>query len=201
MKKGRIKWRIIVYADCFETRPLYIVYIFSHHKRTVSIYPKEMHMQSNKRNSHSDSLIWRKSSLKKKVQSTVGFLPTYRSTLCSTYNNSIIPKVMTCVCVPGFLNTTTGGCQMSHWHDNSFFWSNVFPYFSHTGLTLCFSLLTEADAGHKEFMDEVYQNETRYPGGDWKPASEQYTDVVRRARRRANVPGGFLNITQAQRHA
>ncbi|XP_056286626.1 myoferlin-like isoform X1 [Pseudoliparis swirei] len=39
------------------------------------------------------------------------------------------------------------------------------------------ALLTEADAGHKEFMDEVYQNETRYPGGDWKPASEQYTDV------------------------
>ncbi|TNN74621.1 Myoferlin [Liparis tanakae] len=39
------------------------------------------------------------------------------------------------------------------------------------------ALLTEADAGHTEFMDEVFQNETRYPGGDWKPASEQYTDV------------------------
>ncbi|KAK2820769.1 hypothetical protein Q5P01_023728 [Channa striata] len=39
------------------------------------------------------------------------------------------------------------------------------------------TLLTEADAGHTEFMDEVYQNETRFPGGEWKPASEPYTDV------------------------
>ncbi|XP_065152682.1 myoferlin [Paramisgurnus dabryanus] len=38
-------------------------------------------------------------------------------------------------------------------------------------------LLTEADAGHSEFTDEVYQNETRYPGGEWKPAAEPYTDV------------------------
>ncbi|KAM4624027.1 myoferlin-like [Polymixia lowei] len=38
-------------------------------------------------------------------------------------------------------------------------------------------LLTEADAGHTEFMDEVFQNETRFPGGEWKPASESYTDV------------------------
>lgn len=40
------------------------------------------------------------------------------------------------------------------------------------------SLLTEADAGHTEFTDEVFQNETRFPGGDWKPAAEHYTDVV-----------------------
>ncbi|KAK1166436.1 myoferlin isoform X3 [Acipenser oxyrinchus oxyrinchus] len=39
------------------------------------------------------------------------------------------------------------------------------------------SLLTEADAGHTEFTDEVFQNETRYPGGEWKPAEEPYTDV------------------------
>lgn len=51
--------------------------------------------------------------------------------------------------------------------------------FSHRAATLCFSLLTEADAGHTEFMDEVYQNETRFPGGEWKAASEPYTDVVR----------------------
>ncbi|KAM3859805.1 myoferlin-like [Diretmus argenteus] len=38
-------------------------------------------------------------------------------------------------------------------------------------------LLTEADAGHTEFMDEVFQNETRFPGGEWKAASEPYTDV------------------------
>ncbi|XP_030626227.1 myoferlin [Chanos chanos] len=38
-------------------------------------------------------------------------------------------------------------------------------------------LLTEADAGHTEFTDEVFQNETRFPGGEWKPADEPYTDV------------------------
>ncbi|CAL8298808.1 unnamed protein product [Merluccius merluccius] len=38
-------------------------------------------------------------------------------------------------------------------------------------------LLTEADAGHTEFTDEVFQNETRFPGGEWTPASEPYTDV------------------------
>lgn len=39
------------------------------------------------------------------------------------------------------------------------------------------SLLTEADAGHTEFTDEVYQNESRYPGGEWKPAEDAYTDT------------------------
>ncbi|KAM9424835.1 myoferlin-like isoform 2-T2 [Pholidichthys leucotaenia] len=39
------------------------------------------------------------------------------------------------------------------------------------------ALLTEADAGHTEFMDEVFQNETRFPGGEWKSASETFTDV------------------------
>ncbi|XP_066534334.1 myoferlin isoform X2 [Hoplias malabaricus] len=39
------------------------------------------------------------------------------------------------------------------------------------------SLLTEADAGHTEFVDEVFQNESRFPGGEWKPAAEPYTDV------------------------
>ncbi|KAM5235935.1 myoferlin isoform 2-T2 [Ctenodactylus gundi] len=39
------------------------------------------------------------------------------------------------------------------------------------------SLLTEADAGHTEFTDEVYQNERRYPGGDWQPAEDAYTDA------------------------
>lgn len=40
-------------------------------------------------------------------------------------------------------------------------------------------MLTEADAGHTEFTDEVYENESRYPGGEWKAAEEGYTDVVR----------------------
>uniref|UniRef100_A0A663E8H8 Myoferlin n=1 Tax=Aquila chrysaetos chrysaetos TaxID=223781 RepID=A0A663E8H8_AQUCH len=39
------------------------------------------------------------------------------------------------------------------------------------------SLLTEADAGHTEFTDEVYENESRYPGGEWKAAEDSYTDV------------------------
>ncbi|XP_056291609.1 myoferlin isoform X2 [Pseudoliparis swirei] len=38
-------------------------------------------------------------------------------------------------------------------------------------------LLTEADAGHTEFTDEVFRNETRFPGGEWKAATEPYTDV------------------------
>lgn len=44
--------------------------------------------------------------------------------------------------------------------------------------SLASSLLTEADAGHTEFTDEVYQNESRYPGGEWKPAEDTYTDAV-----------------------
>ncbi|XP_072523835.1 myoferlin [Salminus brasiliensis] len=39
------------------------------------------------------------------------------------------------------------------------------------------SLLTDADAGHSEFVDEVYENQTRFPGGEWKQAAEPYTDV------------------------
>ncbi|XP_018414191.1 PREDICTED: myoferlin isoform X1 [Nanorana parkeri] len=39
------------------------------------------------------------------------------------------------------------------------------------------SLLTEADAGHSEFTDEVYQNESRYPGGEWKQPEVPYTDA------------------------
>uniref|UniRef100_A0A3Q1GUG5 Myoferlin like n=1 Tax=Acanthochromis polyacanthus TaxID=80966 RepID=A0A3Q1GUG5_9TELE len=38
-------------------------------------------------------------------------------------------------------------------------------------------LMTEADAGHTEFTDEVFENESRFPGGEWKPAAEPYTDV------------------------
>ncbi|XP_075890689.1 myoferlin-like isoform X2 [Nelusetta ayraudi] len=39
------------------------------------------------------------------------------------------------------------------------------------------ALLTEADAGHTEFMDEVFQNEVRFPGREWKSASQPFTDV------------------------
>ncbi|XP_056153667.1 myoferlin-like isoform X2 [Lampris incognitus] len=49
-------------------------------------------------------------------------------------------------------------------------------------------LLTEADAGHTEFMDEVFHNETRFPGRDWKPATEPYTDVNGE---KSQTPGEF----------
>uniref|UniRef100_H2LS40 Myoferlin like n=1 Tax=Oryzias latipes TaxID=8090 RepID=H2LS40_ORYLA len=39
------------------------------------------------------------------------------------------------------------------------------------------SLLAEADAGCSKFTDEVFQNEIRFPGGEWKPAAELYTDL------------------------
>ncbi|XP_074502030.1 myoferlin isoform X1 [Sebastes fasciatus] len=38
-------------------------------------------------------------------------------------------------------------------------------------------LMTEADAGHTEFTDEVFQNQTRFPGGEWADAAEPFTDV------------------------
>ncbi|XP_072312686.1 myoferlin-like isoform X1 [Eucyclogobius newberryi] len=50
------------------------------------------------------------------------------------------------------------------------------------------ALLTEADAGHTEFMDEVFQNETRFPGREWKAASEPYTDVNGE---KSRTPGEF----------
>ncbi|XP_067857650.1 myoferlin-like [Heptranchias perlo] len=37
-------------------------------------------------------------------------------------------------------------------------------------------LLFDSDAGHTEFMDDVYENENHLAGGEWSPALEQYTD-------------------------
>ncbi|XP_078455741.1 dysferlin-like isoform X2 [Lampetra planeri] len=39
------------------------------------------------------------------------------------------------------------------------------------------SLLHEADAGHMEFTDEVFENNLRLPGGQWRALSDNYTDV------------------------
>jgi len=44
-------------------------------------------------------------------------------------------------------------------------------------VALC-SMLFDKDAGHKVFMDDVYENESRLPGGIWKPARIPWTDVV-----------------------
>lgn len=41
------------------------------------------------------------------------------------------------------------------------------------------SLLHDADAGHLSFVEEVFENQTRLPGGQWIYMSDNYTDVVR----------------------
>lgn len=67
------------------------------------------------------------------------------------------------------------------------------------------SLLTDADAGHTEFLDEVYENETRLPGGEWKLAAEPYTDVVKAPARclnraiRSFICDFYLNSTSTFR--
>ncbi|XP_069773690.1 myoferlin-like isoform X3 [Narcine bancroftii] len=38
-------------------------------------------------------------------------------------------------------------------------------------------LLFDPDAGHSEFIDDVYENEYHLSGGEWSPAFEHYTDV------------------------
>lgn len=50
------------------------------------------------------------------------------------------------------------------------------------------SLLTEADTGHTKFTDEIFQNEMRFPGGDWKADAESYTDVVNVQHRHTSRP-------------
>lgn len=41
------------------------------------------------------------------------------------------------------------------------------------------SLLHDADAGHLSFVEEVFENQTRLPGGQWIYMSDNYTDVVK----------------------
>lgn len=40
-------------------------------------------------------------------------------------------------------------------------------------------MLHEADAGHLSFVEEVFENQVRLPGGQWIHMSDAYTDVVR----------------------
>lgn len=40
-------------------------------------------------------------------------------------------------------------------------------------------LLHDTDAGHLSFVEEVFENQTRLPGGQWIYMSDNYTDVVR----------------------
>lgn len=50
-------------------------------------------------------------------------------------------------------------------------------------LTLCISLgcrlLHDVDAGHLSFVEEVFENQVRLPGGQWIHMTDAYTDVVR----------------------
>lgn len=40
-------------------------------------------------------------------------------------------------------------------------------------------MLHEADAGHLSFVEEVFENQVRLPGGQWIHMADAYTDVVR----------------------
>ncbi|XP_044540446.1 dysferlin-like, partial [Gracilinanus agilis] len=39
------------------------------------------------------------------------------------------------------------------------------------------TLLYDVDAGHLNFVEEVFENQTRLPGGQWIYMSDNYTDV------------------------
>ena len=43
-----------------------------------------------------------------------------------------------------------------------------------------FSLFHDPDEGHKEFLVEVFENQSRsFPGGDFKPAEHNWSDAVK----------------------
>lgn len=47
-------------------------------------------------------------------------------------------------------------------------------------LYFLFSLFHDPDEGHKEFLVEAFENQSRrFPGGDFKPADKNWTDVVK----------------------
>ena len=49
-----------------------------------------------------------------------------------------------------------------------------------SGFLLLFSLFHDPDEGHKEFLVEAFENQSRsFPGGDFKPADKNWTDVVK----------------------
>lgn len=51
------------------------------------------------------------------------------------------------------------------------------------------SLLHDPDAGHLSFVEEVFENQTRLPGGQWIYMSDNYTDVVGEGLGRRAGPG------------
>lgn len=40
-------------------------------------------------------------------------------------------------------------------------------------------LLHDVDAGHLSFVEEVFENQVRLPGGQWIHMTDAYSDVVR----------------------
>lgn len=43
-----------------------------------------------------------------------------------------------------------------------------------------FSLFHDPDEGHKEYLVDIFENQTRgFPGGDFKAAEHNWTDAVR----------------------
>ena len=41
-----------------------------------------------------------------------------------------------------------------------------------------YSLAFDADSGHKKFLEDAFENESRVPGGNYGTATVPYTDVV-----------------------
>ena len=39
-------------------------------------------------------------------------------------------------------------------------------------------MLYDKDSGHTNYLEDIYECESRIPGGYWVPASISYTDVV-----------------------
>lgn len=40
-------------------------------------------------------------------------------------------------------------------------------------------MLHDVDSGHLSFVEEVFENQVRLPGGQWIHMTDSYTDVVR----------------------
>ncbi len=39
-------------------------------------------------------------------------------------------------------------------------------------------LVDDADAGHAQYVQDIYENEYRMPGSDWKKPTNDFTDIV-----------------------
>ena len=41
-----------------------------------------------------------------------------------------------------------------------------------------YSLAYERDTGCKSFLEDIFENEERFPGGNWNASSVNWTDIV-----------------------